>query len=262
MPGGVNAPWLNTKIGKVDVQANRAWENPGMVMARHWYSSSPVVDGHPLLQEPGFWPAHLADLSQGSRPEDFGSDAGDADAMLERLHDASAWPVFTVPLASGFVIVVHYNSGEGFTTTDYFLTHPDWRQDLVLASDDQDRIGPGLCWPELAALLKAPPGATGVTDPHSRLLLLLPVLGDTAVPDEAVTAVGRALVAHGAPEESEALARRLLQGHPMWGAADWWFDEDERSWICEGEQSPRKTPLGDHLPARQRTALLGCLTPG
>jgi hypothetical protein len=33
-----------------------------MVMARHWYSSSPVVDGHPLLHEPGFWPAYLADV--------------------------------------------------------------------------------------------------------------------------------------------------------------------------------------------------------
>ena len=233
-----------------------------MVMARHWYSSSPVVDGHPLLREPGFWPAHLADLSRGAAPEDFGSDAGDAGAMLERLHDPSAWPVFTVPLVGGFAIVLHYNSGEECTTTDYFLTHPDWSRDLVLASDDQDRIGPGLCWPELAALLNAPPGATGVTDPDARLLLLLPVLGGAAVPEEAVTAVGRALVAHGAPEGSRALAGRLLQGHPMWGAEAWSFDEDERSWICEGEHSPRRTPLGDHLPARQRTALEACLEPG
>ncbi|MFF8531901.1 hypothetical protein ACF07B_07920 [Streptomyces sp. NPDC015532] len=53
--------------------------------------------------------------------------------------------MFTVPLAGGFAIVVHFNSGEEFTTRDYFLTHPDWSQDLVLSSDDQDRIGPGLC---------------------------------------------------------------------------------------------------------------------
>ncbi|MER7191284.1 hypothetical protein [Streptomyces flaveolus] len=232
-----------------------------MVMARHWYSSSPVVDGHRLLDEPGFWPAHLADMSEGHPPEAFGSDAGDADAMLDTLHDPSAWPVFTVPLAGGFAIVVHYNSGEEFTTTDYFLTHPDWSQDLVLASDDQDRIGPGLCWPELAALLEAPPGAAGVTDPHARLLLLLPVLGEAAVPEEAVTAVIEALVAQGAPEPSEALARQLLQGHPMWGAEEWWFDDDEQSWLCEGDHSPRKVPLGDHLPPQQRTALEACLTP-
>ncbi|MCM3300417.1 hypothetical protein [Streptomyces pseudogriseolus] len=160
-----------------------------MVMARHCYSSSPVVDGHPLLDKPGFWPAYLADLAEGFTPEAFGADAGDADATLETLHDPSAWPMFTVQLADSFAIVVHFNSGEEFTTKDYFLTHPDWSQDLVLASDDQDRIGPGLCWPELAALVEAPPGAAGVTDPHVRLLLLLPVLGDTAVPEAAVSAV-------------------------------------------------------------------------
>jgi hypothetical protein len=233
-----------------------------MVMARHWYSSSPVVDGHPLLDEPGFWPAHLADLSEGFPPESFGSDPGDAGAMLDTLHDPSAWPVFTVPLTGGFSIVVHYNSGEEFTTTDYFLTHREGGPDLVLASDDQDRIGPGLCWPELAALLEAPEGATGVTDPHARLLLLLPVLGDTAAPDVAEAAVSRALVAQGAPGAGEPLARRLLQGNPMWGAQDWWFDGDERSWICEGGHSPRKAPLGDHLPEQRRAALEACLTPG
>ncbi|MFE8949773.1 hypothetical protein [Streptomyces sp. NPDC007856] len=182
--------------------------------------------------------------------------------MLDKLHDPTAWPVFTVPLAGGFAIVVHDNSGEGFTSTDYFLTHPDWSLDLVLASDDEDRVGPGLCWPELAALLPAPADAMGVTDPHARLLLLLPVLGDTALPEGAVAAVVQALVAQGAPESSEPLARQLLQGHPMWGAQDWWFDQDERSWICEGDHSPRKVPLGDHLPEQQRAALEAGLTPG
>jgi hypothetical protein len=114
-----------------------------MVTARHRYSSSPVVDGHPLLDEPGFWPAHLADLCEGFAPEAFGTDAGDAGAMLGRLHDPSAWPVFTVPLAGGFAIVVHYNSGEEFTTTDYFLTHPDWSQDLVLCRRRPGPYRPG-----------------------------------------------------------------------------------------------------------------------
>jgi hypothetical protein len=34
-----------------------------MVMARHWCSSFPVVDGHSLLDEPGLWPAHVADMT-------------------------------------------------------------------------------------------------------------------------------------------------------------------------------------------------------
>ncbi|MFD0264913.1 hypothetical protein ACFVH7_42400, partial [Kitasatospora indigofera] len=233
-------------------------QNRGMAMARHWYSSAPVVDGIPFLDEPGFWVAHLVELCEGESPEAFGTDAADADAMLERLHDKSAWPAFTVPLEGGFSIVVHYNSGEEYTSTDYFLVRPG-SPDAVLASTDQDRTGPGLCWPELAAILNAPDRADGVTDPHARLLLLLPVLGDAAVPAEAVDAVVEALIGYGAPEGCEPLARRLLGGHPMWGAQPWSFDADERSWICDGEHSPRQYPLGDHLPQDQRAELEACL---
>lgn len=236
-----------------------------MVMARHWYASAPVVDGLPLLDEPGFWAAHLADLSEGFPAEAFGADPADAGAALEQLHDRAAWPMFTIPLAGGFAILVHYNSGEEFTTTDYFLTHTDWPDSRapVLASDDQDRIGPGLCWPELAALLPAPaPDAAGCNDPHIRLLLLLPVLGDVDAPPEAVDMVVEALAAQGAPPECEPLARRLLEGHPMWGAATWTYDADERDWICDGEHSPRQVPLGDHLPDEERAALHEALAGG
>ncbi|MEU5525282.1 hypothetical protein ABZ759_32895 [Streptomyces sp. NPDC047860] len=233
-----------------------------MVMARHLYASSPVVDGLPLLAEPEFWAAHLIDLYDDALVESFGVDPADVEGMLERLGDKAAWPMFRIPLAGGHSVLVHYNSGEEYTSTDYFIAHPDWRtNDLVLASTDEDRIGPGLCWAELAALLDTPGDGEGVTDPHARLLLLLPVLGDTKIPAEAVTLVKDALIAHGAPDDCEPLARLLLQGHPMWGVAPWSYDEDERAWICAGEHSPRETPLGDHLPDTQRAALEDCLTP-
>lgn len=230
-----------------------------MVMTRRWYSSAPVVDGRSLVHESGFWAAHLADLGRDFSAEDFGADAADAGAVLERLQDPAAWPVFTLPLRGGHAIVVHYNSGEVVTSTDYFLTHPQWSESLVLASNDQDRIGPGLCWPELAALLDAPDDATGITDPDERLLLLLPVLGDIRIASDAVDRTMDALIAQGAPEECEPLARRLLEGHPMWGAARWSFDADERSWLCDGAHSPRRAPLGEHLPLGRRTALESCL---
>ncbi|MFE0725812.1 hypothetical protein [Streptomyces rochei] len=183
-------------------------------MARHWYSSSPVVEGLTLLDEPGFCPAYLADLAEGFAPEAFGSDAGDAETMLDTLQDRSAWPRFVVPLARRLRDRRARQQRRG-VHHDGLLPHAfRLAQDLVLASDGEDRIGPGLCWPELAALLVAPPGAAGVTDSHAQLLLLLPVLGDAAVPEEAVTAVVEALVAQGAPEASEALARHLLRGHP------------------------------------------------
>ncbi|MGW0550928.1 hypothetical protein [Streptomyces altiplanensis] len=217
-----------------------------MAMARHWYASSPLVDGLPLLAEPEFWAAHLVELYEGAQVESFGVDPADVEVMLECLYDKAAWPMFQIPLAGGHSIFLYYNSGEECTSTDYFIVHPDWRTDgLVLASTDEDRIGPGLCWPELAALLPAPDAGEGVTDPHARLLLLLPVLGDANVPAEAVTLVKQALKAQGTPDDCEPLARHLLRGHPMWGAADWLFDEDERAWICAGEHSPRRIPLGD-----------------
>ena len=230
-----------------------------MVMDRTWYRVSPVVDGLPLLADPAFWPAHLVDLYEGISPEEFGVDGGDADAMLERLEDKSAWPVFHVPLAGDHRIVVHYNSGEEYTNADYFLTHPDWARDLVLTSADQDRIGPGLCWPELAAILDAPESAAGVTERHARLLLLLPALGDPDIADEAVAAVVSALKHYGAPQGCQALARRLLGGHPMWGAAPWHFNQDEHLWICDGDHSRRG--IAPQLPAEQRAALARCLTP-
>ncbi|OEJ23057.1 hypothetical protein AR457_38345 [Streptomyces agglomeratus] len=233
-----------------------------MVMARHLYASAPVVDGLPLLEEPGFWAAHLAELCEGLPLEDFGVDAADAGAALERLENKAAWPVFTVPLAESHSIIVHYNSGEQYTSTDYFLVHPDWRWDLVLASTDQDRIGPGLCWPELAALLPSPPGAAGVTDPHARLLLLLPVLGDANVPAQAVPTLMDALRTVGAPDDCEALARQLLRGHPLWGTSSWSYDHDERGWTCDGEHSGRSAPVDEGLPDTQRAALERCLTPG
>ncbi|MEU9117390.1 hypothetical protein AB0D04_38045 [Streptomyces sp. NPDC048483] len=230
-------------------------------MARHRYASSPIVNGLPLLAEPGFWAAHLADLYERLPAESFGVDAADTGALLDRLQDDAAWPVFHVPLTGHHSIVVHYNNSEEHSSTDYFLTHPDWPHDMVLASTDQDRIGPGLCWPELAALLDCcPPGAAGVTDPHARLLLLLPVPGDSSLPYEAITAVTAALQAHDAPAACEPLARRLLLGHPMWGAEPWQWDPGEASWICDGPHSPRQSPLGDHLPEAQRVALTQCLT--
>lgn len=86
--------------------------------------------------------------------------------MLDRLSDSSAWPSFNVPLAEGHSITVHYNNGEEHSTTDYVLSHPCWTHAMVLASDDQDRIGPGLCWPELAALLEAPPWSVAQLPPY------------------------------------------------------------------------------------------------
>ena len=229
-------------------------------MDRHWYHSSPTVDGLPLLADPAFWPAHLADLYEGLSPEEFGVDPGDADALLGRLEDKSAWPVFHVPLAGGHQIVVHYNNGEEHTTVDFFLTHPDWAGDPVLASADEDRIRPGPCWPELAAILHAPDGAIGVTERHARLLLLLPALGDLDITDEALAAAVGALRHYGArrtarlrPGSSWAATRC---GEPLPGTSTRLNTAGSAAATTAGTGSPRR------LPADQRAAGERCLAPG
>ncbi|MEU2552344.1 hypothetical protein ABZ589_11740 [Streptomyces sp. NPDC013313] len=57
-----------------------------------------------------------------------------------------------IPVAS---VIVHFNSGGEFTSTDYFLTHPDRSQDLVLASDDRKHAMYAWC----RARHRHPPGA-------------------------------------------------------------------------------------------------------
>ncbi|MFD9620964.1 hypothetical protein ACFWB2_27270 [Streptomyces virginiae] len=54
-------------------------------------------------------------------------------------------------------------------------------------------MGPGPSWAELSAAADngLPGGST--TDPHARLLLLLPALGGDAVPDDAVRRLAGAL---------------------------------------------------------------------
>ncbi|ATZ22468.1 hypothetical protein ACFZBM_18300 [Streptomyces lavendulae] len=60
----------------------------------------------------------------------------------------------------------------------YLITHPDWEHAEFLARDDGHWRGPGLSWPELiGAADNGLPGGT-TTDPDTRLLLLLPALGD------------------------------------------------------------------------------------
>lgn len=98
-----------------------------------------------------------------------------------------------------------------------------------------------------------------MTERHARLLLLLPALGDLGITDEAVAAVVSALKRYGAPQDCQVLARRLLSGHPMWGAAPWQFDPDEHLWLCDGHYSRRG--IAPRLPAEQRSALERCLTP-
>ncbi|MGI5499457.1 hypothetical protein [Lentzea sp. CA-135723] len=101
------------------------------------------------------------------------------------------------------------------------MHHPDWDEAGLLAADEGHFMGPGLSWPELvgAADNALPGGST--SDPHARLLLLLPAFGDEDVPGDAVGRLAGALRALTAVAEAETAAAALLEGQGATGPVRW-----------------------------------------
>ncbi|MEW2040555.1 hypothetical protein AB0885_26365, partial [Streptomyces sp. NPDC005534] len=158
----------------------------------------PVAPAEHLLRLPGFWPAYYGPTwdAFAEEPELFGADGADVDAAAEALYGtADPWPAYRLPLAGGHVLwIVHRNHPDD-SGTDYLITHPAWSRPGHLASIEGHFSGPGLSWPELSAVAgSAPPGAEGVLDPGTRLLLSLPAFGDAdAPPEEAKERIADAL---------------------------------------------------------------------
>lgn len=146
------------------------------------------------------------------------------------------------------------------TGTDYLLHHPDWDQAELLARDDGHFMGPGLSWPELVAAADntLPGGST--TDPHSRLLLLLPAFGDDAVPDDAVGRLAGALHARTSVEDPETLASALLQDQGAPGPARWTIAGHGFSGN-DGEYSFRNPTKRFTLSADRLARVAAALTP-
>lgn len=215
--------------------------------------------GEGLLEFPGFWAAFLGWLAEGEDyepgPDAFGVDGADADAAYEQLTDPSSWPVIHVPLQHGhFVSIVHRNFVED-EGVDYYLAHPDWARPAPLASIEGHYSGPGLAWSELVHIAGHPGEGRGVRDPNARLLLLLPILGDSAMPADAEVAVSTALAAIGAPPSMRTALARALLDHPFWTGETWYLqdpgppspgdsaDGSSQIMICRGRHSPRAIPF-------------------
>ncbi|MEV4329597.1 hypothetical protein AB0K02_03510 [Streptomyces sp. NPDC049597] len=193
------------------------------------YDEDPLVAGEELLSLPGFWATHLLwlcetdDEDDEPSPEWFGVDAADADAAYETAMDQDRWPVFRIPFADGHTAAVVYRNFPDDFGTEYVVTHPDWGRLGHLATLDGHQAGPGLAWRELVHIAHTPDTtAPGVHDPHARLLLLLPALGDADLPSEARDMVTTALLHMGAPAaQAPRVASALLSDHPLWGPAEW-----------------------------------------
>lgn len=187
------------------------------------YDGGPLTHQTGLLDEPLFWLGHLYSCAQSEGVEEllFGADYDAAGDFQRHLWERADWPTFAVPLADNHRLHVVYRTFADDTGTDYLLHHPDWDQAELLAQDDGHFMGPGLSWPELVAAADNALSGGSSTDPHARLLLLLPAFGDDEVPDDAVDRLAVALRARTSVEAPETLAAALLEGQGAPGAARW-----------------------------------------
>ncbi|WP_405443320.1 hypothetical protein OG373_37835 [Streptomyces avidinii] len=197
------------------------------------YDDGPLVAGESLLARPGFWSNYLmAMCGDGSSaacpvPEWFGDDGADTDALSEVLFDPERWPVFRVPAEDGPGAVVIYRNLVGDYGIDCLLTHPGRSSAQQVASWEGDLSGPGLTWHELVRLADSPsPAAEGVEDTGARLLLVLPLLTDSDLPESAPARLSAALSSAGAPQDTVFSTAEHLLTHltrrsrhdPTWGS--------------------------------------------
>ncbi|MFD5086887.1 hypothetical protein ACFWOG_30150 [Kitasatospora sp. NPDC058406] len=226
------------------------------------YDGGPYTPHPELLDEHLFWLAHLASCAHLEEAQEllFGPDYEAGEEFYRQVWDRADWPLFTVPLTAGHRFHVVYRTFDGDRGTDYLIHHPDWERAELLAQDDGHFMGPALSWPELAAAADngIPGGSTD--DPHARLLLLLPALGDHAVPGRAVARLAAALHARTTVEDPDRLAALLLteQGQP--GPAHWTTTEDGIR-INDGHHSYRNPANHFALSAHHLARVSAALTP-
>lgn len=233
------------------------WHDPRVLIPG--YENDPLIPGEELLALPGFWATHLLLLAEGEdfepEPTLFGADGADVDAAYGRLCGATAWPVIQLPMQDEHRILIIYRNLPDDSGVDYYLSHPDWDRMAPLASLDGHFSGPGLAWRELAHIARHPGDGPGITDPHARLLLLLPVLGDADLPADAVVTIASALASIGTPAADRAGLAEALLDHPFWNGETWYFERagfplsggattgTSRVLRCAGSYSPRIVPL-------------------
>ncbi|MFD6419060.1 hypothetical protein [Streptomyces sp. NPDC060194] len=221
------------------------------------YEGGPLTYPGDLLHEPLFWLGHLVSCAHGEDAAEllFGADLDAAGELQRRIREEARWPAFLVPLAGDHRLWVVYRTFPGENGTDYLLHHPDWDLAETLAVDDGHFMGPGLSWPELvAAADRTPPGGS-TDDPDARLLLLLPALGDDAVPSEAAARLATALRALTAVDDPDALAIALLDGQGAPGPASWTTSPHGFT-VNDGAYSFRN-PANGFAPSADRLARVG-----
>lgn len=221
------------------------------------YEGGPFAHRPELLAEPLFAVGHLYGCAHSEEAEEalFGVDFEAASHLHSALIHADRWSLFTDPLAGDHHLYVVYRAFPDDPGVDYLVHHPDWDSAEPLASDEGHFRGPGLSWLELeaAAFNALPRGST--QDPHARLLLLLPALGDDQVDATAVQIVTQALAARTRVDDPARVAELLLNGQGPSGPTHWRTDTDGVR-TCDGAYAYRgHGALAHHRLARISAAL-------
>jgi hypothetical protein len=201
-------------------------EGPDLHPARiPGYYAAPFTQRAELLDEKLFWMGHLYHSSGGGLLYGPGYDWAAHRAFNQRLWRRADWPTFTIPLATGHLVYVVYRTIQDEEGVDYLVHHPEWEQAALLARDDGHFLGPGFSWPDLLAA--ADNGLHGgTTDPHARLLLLLPAFGDAAIPHDARDRLAAALRARLGTLDAEHLAAAMLKEQGLPGPVRWITTEE------------------------------------
>ncbi|MBN6057910.1 hypothetical protein JYK22_38675, partial [Nonomuraea sp. RK-328] len=208
------------------------------------FEGYPLNEDSHLLRDPVFWALHSAQIGAAGLHdigEAFEVDTADAEELHDRVFDHDRWPVFTVPLRSTGAIHIIYRNLDGDMGLDYVLTHPDWPHDLHLAAVEGCFIGPGLSWPELVTIANQPPmsGNGALLDASSRLLILLPALGDADLPDNAVPTVAAALSELTTSPEPARIAEILLHDNQAYWEPAAWQQLGNGAIVCDEPHSRR-----------------------
>ncbi|MFE3313607.1 hypothetical protein ACFXMF_32125 [Embleya sp. NPDC059213] len=215
-----------------------------------------------LLEDELFWWGHLSACLQEGAPRSW---LGKHDPAAERefgrrLWDAGDRPVFTVPLSGGVRLHVVYENAYEDASVDYVAHHPAWEEAEFLARDSGHWRGPGLSWSELTeAADNALPGGT-TTDPDTRLLLLLPALGDADLPQEAGKRLAAVLRDRLGAAQPGRLAALILRRQGMTGPARWSTGAGGVR-VNDGQYSFRNPDNRDALPDCRLAQLSGALNP-
>ncbi|MBM0238258.1 hypothetical protein JNW88_15870 [Micromonospora sp. ATA32] len=162
-----------------------------------------------IVAHPALWSHYLSGVMGTERESEaaFEVSAAGYDAMFAVLTDPERWPVVSVPLGGDAWLRIVFRNFEEDAGLDFVEERPG-RPAKVVASIEGHGFESAMTWAELLAAAALPDGRlTGA----QRLVLMLPMLGQQELPDDAGAVLDKALAGTGAGNR-EALAAAMLDG--------------------------------------------------